>query len=66
MTKQCKYQDIRCYRSSCDIFNPVSGNVEVCGLYRGGDMFARRRVGGSAVSIFNLLDGRVERRRRGF
>ena len=66
MVKMCRfYPDKRCYHSSCDLISP-SGDVEICSLYRGGNKFRERRVGGSPVSIFNLLDGRVERRRKGF
>ena len=52
--KFCRfYPERRCYHSSCSIFSSVSGNVSVCGLYRGGDMFARRSVAPIHVSIFS-------------
>ena len=43
--KRCKWNSSkRCYHSSCSIFDPISGNVFVCPLFRGGDMFASRSV----------------------
>lgn len=63
MVKMCRfYPDRRCYHLSCGIFSSVSGNVEVCSLYRGGDMFACRKVAPVHVSIFSK---HVLRRRGG-
>lgn len=51
--KMCKYfPDKRCYHSSCSIFNPVSGKVVLCSLFRGGDRFTPRKVA-------SILDGVV-------
>lgn len=45
MPKMCKYYPSkRCYHSSCSIFNPLSGKVILCPLFRGGDFHAPRRV----------------------
>lgn len=52
--KACKYHpEKRCYRSSCSVFDCVSGNVSVCPLFRGGDMFASRKVSPANVSAFS-------------
>ena len=65
MEKRCIYfVNRRCFRVCCSVFDCATGNVSVCDLYRGGDMFARRRVGPMRVSIFSKHV--VERRRRSF
>lgn len=52
--RKCRYDpDKRCYRSSCSFFDCSSGNVSVCPLFRGGDMFVSRKVSPASVSIFN-------------
>jgi hypothetical protein len=64
--KRCRFDDTEfCYHSQCDVIDSL-GAVSVCPRYRGGNKFRERRAGGSPVSIFELLDGRVERRRKGF
>jgi len=48
----CKFDfRLRCYHSSCDLFNCNSGNVSVCPLFRGGSMSASRRVAPVRVSV---------------
>lgn len=45
MTKLCKFNsDRRCYHDSCSLID-LMGNVSVCLLFRGGDMFTARKVG---------------------
>jgi hypothetical protein len=63
--KLCRFSERRCFHSSCDLISSV-GVVSVCPLYRGGDKLARRRVAPVHNSIFELLAGRVEPRRRDF
>ena len=42
--KMCKYYpEKRCYHSNCGVFDPISGKVSVCPLFRGGFMFTRRK-----------------------
>jgi len=54
MIKPCIYfVTCECFRSSCSVFDCVTGNVTVCEWYRGGDMSASRRVGFSRVSVFS-------------
>jgi hypothetical protein len=60
--KRCRYDSSkRCFHWCCGIFNRVSGNVSVCPLFRGGEMFAPRKVAPSVVSVFSK-HGRVDRR----
>lgn len=45
MVKMCKYHsNKRCYHSSCSIFNPISGKVVLCPLFRGGDFLTPRKI----------------------
>lgn len=40
MVKMCRYDGKKfCWRSSCDVFNPATGSVDVCELYGGGHRF---------------------------
>lgn len=51
--KMCKYHsDKRCYHSSCDFMDGM-GNVVVCPLFSGGDMFTRRSVKPVLVSVWS-------------
>jgi hypothetical protein len=50
LTKTCKFDSRKaCLHASCSIFDPVSGSVSLCPLYRGGDFFSRRKVAPSIV-----------------
>lgn len=52
--KFCRfYSERRCYRSCCSVFDSVSGNVSVCGWFRGGEMFTRRSVAPVHRSVFS-------------
>jgi hypothetical protein len=43
--RRCKYHPAkRCWHGSCSLI-AEDGSVSVCPLFRGGDFFARRRVG---------------------
>ena len=43
--KRCKYfPDKVCWHSSCSIFEPISGKVTTCVLFRVGDMLMPRKV----------------------
>ena len=65
MFKPCRFNDSKhCYHTTCDVISS-SGVVTVCPLYRGGNKFAFRKVGGSYVSIFALLNGHGKRRGSG-
>lgn len=45
LAKACKFNpDLRCFHLSCSIFNPASGCISVCSLFRGGNFFASRKV----------------------
>jgi hypothetical protein len=34
MSKRCRFDGLRCYRSSCDVFDFATGEVSVCGRHR--------------------------------
>jgi len=54
MVEFCRfYPDKRCFHSSCSIFDCVSGNIFVCPLFRGGDMFTLRKITPVHVSVFS-------------
>lgn len=63
MGRNCIYfPNVRCFRLSCSGFDCATGNVTVCDLNRGDDMFARRKVAPVHGSIFSK---HVLRRRGG-
>ena len=55
MSKSCRfYPERRCYRSSCSVFDSVSGSVGVCSLHPNKDgLLMRRKIRPSCVSIFS-------------
>jgi len=58
--KKCKYHpEKRCYHSSCSIFDSRSGNVVLCPLFHGGELFTPRKVG---VVLHGVFDKRFLRR----
>lgn len=64
--KRCRFDKrILCLHSSgsCDFIDDL-GFVSVCSLYRGGDKLRSRKACSSPVSVFELWNGRVERRGR--
>ena len=45
MVKYCRFHpELRCYHSSCGVYDRLTGNVSVCPLFEGGEMFASRKV----------------------
>ena len=38
------YPEKRCYHSSCAIFDPISGKVSLCPLFRGRSRITPRKV----------------------
>ena len=54
MVKMCRYDpDRRCFHLSCSLFDRLSGNVSVCPLFDGGDLFSPRKVCVDRGSIFS-------------
>lgn len=52
MSKTCKFNNSkRCYHSSCSFFDPVSGMVVLCRLFRGGLRFTPRKVASSLDGV---------------
>jgi hypothetical protein len=52
--KRCKFNfRLRCYHSSCDLFDRNSGNVFLCVHFLGGDFFTSRKVGVGLVPLFS-------------
>jgi len=55
LVDMCLYhKDKRCFHGlRCGIFNRLSGNVEICSWFSGGDFHARHKSGSFHVSGFS-------------
>ena len=55
LAKMCKYRDVRCYHSSCDIFLCPFGSVVCCSHHSNPfGRFSGRKSAGSHSSIFDI------------